>query len=59
MERDVEIYVSNKSGVPLHRQIYESIRRKIMSGELKEGDALPPQQGIVEVGADAVLQQLG
>ena len=48
MERDVEIYVSNKSGVPLHRQIYESIRRKIMSGELKEGDALPTVRGLAK-----------
>lgn len=42
----MEIYVSNKSGVPLHRQIYESLRRKIMSGELKGGDALPTVRGL-------------
>ena len=42
----MEIYVSNKSGVPLHRQIYESLRRKIMSGELKGGNALPTVRGL-------------
>ncbi len=42
----MEIYVSNKSGVPLHRQIYEGLRRKIMSGELKGGDALPTVRGL-------------
>ena len=37
----MEIYISNTSGVPIYAQITEQIRAKILSGELKEGEALP------------------
>ena len=37
----MEVYISNSSGVPIYAQITEQIRAKILTGELKEGDALP------------------
>ena len=37
----MEIYISNSSGVPIYAQITDQIRAKILSGELKEGEALP------------------
>ena len=37
----MELYISNSSGVPIYAQITEQIRTKILTGELKEGDALP------------------
>lgn len=33
--------ISNSSGVPIYEQIEEQIKSQIMTGELKEGDALP------------------
>ena len=37
----MEIYISNSSGVPIYAQITDQIRAKILTGELKEGEALP------------------
>ena len=37
----MDIIISNSSGAPLYEQIYSQIKGKIISGELKEGDALP------------------
>ena len=37
----MEIYISNASGVPIYAQITDQIRAKILTGELKEGEALP------------------
>ena len=37
----MDILISNSSGVPLYEQIEEQIKRQIMTGELREGDALP------------------
>lgn len=36
----MDILISNSSGVPLYEQIEEQIKRQIMTGELREGDAL-------------------
>ena len=47
-EAAVELYISNSSALPLHRQIYDAIKRKILSGELKEGDALPTVRGLAK-----------
>ena len=44
----MEIYVSNSSPVPLHRQIYDALKKKILCGELKEGDALPTVRGLAK-----------
>lgn len=37
----MDIIISNSFGVPLYEQIEEQIKGQIMTGELKEGDALP------------------
>ena len=39
---------TNNAGAPLYAQIYESIRRGIMDGELKAGDALPTVRGLAK-----------
>lgn len=44
----MEIYISNSSPTPLHRQIYESMRRMILAGELKAGDTLPTVRGLAK-----------
>ena len=37
----MEIYISNTGDKPIYAQIAEQIRAKILSGELRAGDALP------------------
>ncbi len=37
----MNIIISNSSGQPIYDQITSQIKSKIISGELKEGDALP------------------
>ncbi len=37
----MDIIISNGSGVPIYEQIEEQIKSQIMTGELKEGEALP------------------
>jgi len=37
----LNIIISNSSGQPIYDQITSQIKSKIISGELKEGDALP------------------
>lgn len=37
----MNIIISNSSGQPIYEQIYSQIKNLILSGELKEGDALP------------------
>ena len=37
----MEIIISNTGGRPIYEQITSQIKSKIMSGELREGDALP------------------
>ena len=37
----MDIIISNSSGAPIYEQICAQIKGKIISGELKEGDALP------------------
>ena len=37
----VEIIITNAGGQPIYDQISSQIKEKIISGELKEGDALP------------------
>ena len=38
---DLHIIIQNGSGQPIYDQISEQIKRHILSGELREGDALP------------------
>ncbi len=37
----MNIFIDNKSGSPIYDQIYMQIKNLIISGELKENDALP------------------
>lgn len=37
----MNIIISNSSGQPIYDQISSQIKSKILSGEMKEGDALP------------------
>ena len=37
----MNIFIDNKSSAPIYDQIYSQIKVQIMSGSLKEGDALP------------------
>lgn len=37
----LHIVISNQSGKPIYEQIVEQVKALIISGELKEGDALP------------------
>ena len=37
----MDIIISNSNGRPIYEQITTQIKKLIMSGELKEGDALP------------------
>ena len=37
----MNIIISNASGKPIYEQIRDQLKSKIISGELKEGDALP------------------
>lgn len=37
----MDIIISNISGIPLYEQIEEQMKSQIMTGKLKEGDALP------------------
>lgn len=37
----MDILISNSSGVPLYEQIEEQIKSQIITGELREGEALP------------------
>ena len=40
-KENMDIIISNSSGVPIYEQIEEQIKSQIMTGELSEGDALP------------------
>lgn len=37
----MNLFVDNKSGIPIYEQTYKQIRQCIISGELSEGDMLP------------------
>ena len=40
-EEQMDIIISNSSGVPIYEQIEEQIKNQIMTGELAEGEMLP------------------
>ena len=40
-EKNMNIIISNASGVPIYEQIEEQIKSQIMTGELAPGEALP------------------
>lgn len=37
----MDIIISNSSGIPIYEQIYNQLKSLIVTGKLKEGDALP------------------
>lgn len=37
----MNIYIANKGGMPIYDQIYSQIKNEILSGNLRENDALP------------------
>ncbi len=37
----MDLFIDNKSGVPIYEQIYTQIKTQIISGELAEDEALP------------------
>lgn len=39
--RELDILISNSGGQPIYEQICTQIKKNIIAGELKEGDALP------------------
>lgn len=42
----MDIIITNSSGEPIYSQITSQIKAMIMSGELKEGDALPSMRNL-------------
>ncbi len=42
----MDIIISNSTGEPIYEQITSQIKSMIMSGELKEGDALPSMRNL-------------
>lgn len=44
----MEIIISNAGGQPIYEQVYTQIRNLILSGKLKEGDALPSIRGLAK-----------
>lgn len=37
----MDIIINNSSGIPIYEQIYNQLKSLIVTGKLKEGDALP------------------
>lgn len=44
----MDIIISNANGVPIYEQIYSQVKAQIMSGTLKEGDALPSMRALAQ-----------
>ena len=44
----MNIFIDNKSGIPIYDQIYTQIKNHIISGELKEDEALPSLRGLAK-----------
>lgn len=44
----LEIIISNTGEQPIYEQIYEQIKKLIISGKLKEGDLLPSIRGLAK-----------
>lgn len=45
---DFPIILDSQSNVPLHRQLYEEIRRSILSGRLNSGQRIPSTRALAE-----------
>lgn len=44
----MNIFIDNKSGMPIYDQIYSQIKAQIISGELKEDEPLPSIRGLAK-----------
>jgi len=44
----MNIIITNSDGIPIYEQISAQIKAKILSGELKEGDALPSMRALAQ-----------
>ena len=44
----MDIIISNSTGEPIYEQIVSQVKAQIMSGELKEGDALPSMRALAQ-----------
>ena len=44
----MDIIITNSTGEPIYEQIVSQIKAQIMSGELKEGDALPSMRALAQ-----------
>lgn len=44
----LDVIVSNASSLPIYEQIFTQIKSNILSGKLKEGDALPSIRGLAK-----------
>lgn len=44
----MNIIISNSTGAPIYDQVASQIKAMIMSGELKEGDALPSMRALAQ-----------
>ena len=44
----MDIIISNAGGEPIYEQIYSQVKAQIMSGTLKEGDALPSMRALAQ-----------
>ena len=41
--------IDRNSPIPLYRQLYALLRARIEAGELRAGDAIPPEMQLVEL----------
>lgn len=48
METFMNIIITNSGGVPIYEQIASQIKGMILSGELREGDALPSMRALAQ-----------
>ncbi|MGE8203005.1 PLP-dependent aminotransferase family protein [Heyndrickxia sp. NPDC080065] len=58
----IEWMLNKSSSIPLHKQIYEYIKRKIMNGEWSVGTRIPPQRDLAEkfqVNRSTIVYALG
>ncbi len=44
----MDIIITNSSGEPIYQQIYNQIKNMILTGVLKEGDALPSMRTLAQ-----------
>ena len=48
LEETMDIIISNSSGKPIYEQIVSQVKEMIMSGELRQGEALPSMRNLAQ-----------